>query len=82
MLKKVNVLGNFVLSEEESINKEKTRFAIKKAKTKTQRREIISSQKCVINNAIKLHDRRAIILDAFGKKYLVWRSRRRCISSG
>ena len=65
MTKKINELGNFVLSEEKSINKEKSKGAIKKAKTKTQRKEIISLQKSVMNNAIKLHDKRSVIINAF-----------------
>ena len=47
------------MSEEKSIGKEKSKGAIKKAKTKTQRRKIVPSQKSVINNAIKLHDKRS-----------------------
>ena len=63
MITEINELVGFVLSEEESINKEKSRGAIKKAKTK--RRKIISSQKSVIKNAIKLYDKRDIIINAF-----------------
>ena len=68
---KINELGSFVLLEEESIKKEKSRGAIKKAKTKTQTREIISLQRSVINNAIKLHDKRKIIIDAFMNKNIL-----------
>ena len=71
MIKKINELGSFVLLEEESIKKEKSRGAIKKAKTKTQTREIISLQRSVINNAIKLHDKRKIIIDAFMNKNIL-----------
>ena len=63
MITEINELVGFVLSEEESINKEKSRGAIKKAKTK--RRKIISSQKSVIKNAIKLYDKRDIIINVF-----------------
>ena len=65
MTKKINELGSFVKSEENSINEEKSKGAIKKVKIKIQRKEIISSQKSVINNAVKLYDRRDIIIDAF-----------------
>ena len=44
---KINELENVVLLEEQGINKEKGRGAIKKVKTKTQRRKIISSQRSV-----------------------------------
>ena len=71
MIEKINELGNFVQSEEKSINEEKSRCAIKKANTKSQIKEIISSQKSVINNAIKLHDKRAIIIDAFVSKNIL-----------
>ena len=56
MMKKMNERKDFVLLEEESINKEKRRGVIKKAKTKTQRRKIISSQRSVIKNSLKLFD--------------------------
>ena len=39
MITKINELGNIVLLEEKIINKEKIRGAIKKVKTKTQRRK-------------------------------------------
>ena len=65
IIKKINKLGSFVLLEEESIYKEKSSGVVKKAKTKVQRKKIISSQKSVINNAVKLHDKRGIIIDAF-----------------
>ena len=45
MIKKVNELGTFVLLEEESTKNGKSRSAIRKAKTKTQRSEIISIQR-------------------------------------
>ena len=68
MITKINELENFVLLEEESINKQKRRSAIKKVKTRTQRRKIISSQNSVIKNAIRLYDQRDIIINAFINK--------------
>ena len=65
MTKKIKELGSFVLLEAESIYKEKSSGVVKKAKTKTQRKKIISSQKSVNNNAVKVHDKRGIIIDAF-----------------
>ena len=53
---KLEELKIFVLLEEKSINEQKSRGAMKKAKAKAERRKIISSQKSVIKNAIKLHD--------------------------
>ena len=46
-------------------------YVVKIAKTKRQRREVISLQKSVINNAIKLHDKRNIIIDAFMDKNIL-----------
>ena len=54
--------------EQESINKEKSKGTIKKIKTKTQGRNIISSQRSVIKIAIKLYDKRDIIINAFINK--------------
>ena len=71
MTKKINKLRNFVLSEEERINNEKSRGAVKKSKTKAQRRENISLQRSVINNVIKLHDKLNIIIDAFINKNIL-----------
>ena len=42
----MNELIDFVLLEEESINKEKSRGAIKVAKTKTQRKKKFITKKC------------------------------------
>ena len=61
-------LGDFVLLEEKSINKEKSGNAIKKVKTKAQERKIILSQKSVIKNEIKLYDKKDIIINAFINK--------------
>ena len=47
MIKKTEELRNFVLLEEEKIKKEKNRGAIKKAKTKTQRKKnSFNTKKC------------------------------------
>ena len=67
MITKINEVRKFVLLEEESINK-KRRGAIKKSKTKTQKRKTISSKKSVIKHAIKLYDKRDIIINAFINK--------------
>ena len=61
-------LGDFVLLEEKSINKEKSGNAIKKVKTKAQERKIILSQRSVIKNEIKLYDKKDIIINAFINK--------------
>ena len=50
MIQKINELKNFTLLEEENIKKEKTKGAIKEAKT-----AIYKTQKSVINNATKLY---------------------------
>ena len=62
MIKKIEELRSFVLLEEEKIKKEKNRGAIKKAKTKTQRKKTLSIQKSVINNVLKLFDKRVLLL--------------------
>ena len=72
MIKIINELGSFVLLEEGSFKKEKSRGAIKKAKRKTQRSEIISLQRSVINNAIKLHDKINIIIVAYINKNILF----------
>ena len=63
MIQKINELKNFTLLEEENIKKEKTKGAIKEAKT-----AIYKTQKSVINNATKLYEKRTIIIDAFMNK--------------
>ena len=68
MTQKINEQESLVKSEEEIINKEKTKSTIKKAKTKTQRKEIAASQKSVIRNAIKRYDKRDIMMNAFINK--------------
>ena len=72
MIKIINELGSFVLLEEGSFKKEKSRGAIKKAKRKTQRSEIISLQRSVINNAIRLHDKINIIIVAYINKNILF----------
>ena len=71
MKKKKNELGGFVFLEEESIKNEKSKGAIKKSKTKTQRRTIISSQRSVTSNAMKLYEKRDIIFNAFINKNIL-----------
>ena len=70
MIKKIELEG-FVLLEEESIKNENSKGAIKKSKIKTERRTIISSQRSVASNAIKLYDKRDIIFDAFINKNIL-----------
>ena len=60
-----------MLLEEGSIENKKGKSAINKTKTKTQRRKVISSQKSVINNALKLHNKRGINNDAFINKNIL-----------
>ena len=66
MIERIEKLKNFVLLEEKNIN-EKTpnRNAIRKAKTKTQKRNAISIQKSFLKNAATLLDKRYVIIDAF-----------------
>ena len=68
MMTKIDEVGSFVLLEEESINKVKSRGAIKKIKTKAQKRKIISSRRSVIKNVIKLYDKRYTTINAFINK--------------
>ena len=51
MIKKLEELKDFILSEE------KTKGAIKKAKTKTQRKKILATQKSFLSNALRLYDK-------------------------
>ena len=71
MIIKINELRDFIFSKEKSINKEKSIDAIKKVETKTQRRKIISLHRSVTKNAIKLYDKRNIIIDAFINKNIL-----------
>ena len=64
MVTKILELKNFILSKEEKIDK----GVIKKTKTKTQERKTISIQKSVLNNALKLFNKRGYIIDAFVNK--------------
>ena len=67
MITKIVGLKNFILSEEEKIDK----GTIKKTKTKTQERKTISIQKRFLNNALKLFDKRGDITDAFVNKNIL-----------
>ena len=67
MITKILGLKNFILSEEEKIDK----GTIKKTKTKTQERKTISIQKRFLNNALKLFDKRGDITDAFVNKNIL-----------
>ena len=57
MISKIEELRNFILLDEKSITNKNTQ-SIKKVKTKIQRKEIFGAQRGVINNALKLYDRR------------------------
>ena len=57
MINKIEELRNFILLDKKSITNKNTQ-SIKKVKTKTQGKEIFGAQKGVINNALKLYDRR------------------------
>ena len=73
MIKKLEELKDFILSEE------KTKDAIKKAKTKTQRKKILATQKLFLSNALRLYDKRTVMINALiDKKNLPWRFRKRC----
>ena len=67
MITKILGLKDFILSEEEKIDK----GTIKKTKTKTQERKTISIQKRFLNNALKLFDKRGDITDAFVNKNIL-----------
>ena len=62
MIKKIEELKNFVLSETN------TNSAIKKSKTKTPRKRILTTQKSVLNNALKLYDTSTAMINAFINK--------------
>ena len=68
MIEKIVELKIFVLLEEKNIDKEKSKGAMRKAKTKTQRKKTISIQKSDIFNAARLFDKRSDIIDAFSNK--------------
>ena len=48
--------------------RKKTKGAIKKAKTKTQEKKILTTQRNVLNNALKLYDKRSAMIDEFINK--------------
>ena len=62
--KKYELKDFILLEEEESITKETRQSTIKKAKTKTQIKEIFTVQKSAIKNSLKLYDKRADIINA------------------
>ena len=62
MIKKIKELKIFVLSEAN------TNSAIKKEKTKNPKKRILTTQKNVLNNALKLYDRRTTMINAFINK--------------
>ena len=68
MMDKIIELGKFVSLEEENTDKERSKGAIKKVKTITQRRKTISIQKSVLNNAVRLFNIRGNIINAFINK--------------
>ena len=70
MVGKIRELESFVLLEEKNIYEEKSKGAKKKVKTKPQRRKTISIQKSVLNNVIRLFDKRSDIIDAFVNRRL------------
>ena len=55
--KKYELKDLILLEEEESITKETRQSTIKKAKTKTQIKEIFTVQKSAIKNSLKLYDK-------------------------
>ena len=65
MITKIEELGNLVLLDEKSIKAEENKGAKKKEKTKTQRKEILASQRSVLKDALKLYDRRGAIINVF-----------------
>ena len=57
--------------EEKNIEEKKTKGAIKKAKTKTQRKDIIAAQRSAIKNPLALYDKRADTINAFVIKHIL-----------
>ena len=72
MTDKVGELKDFILLKEENIAKKNTRSTIEKAKTKTQRKEILTVQNSFIKNELKLYDKRDIVINAFVNKYILF----------
>ena len=68
MINKIEEQKKFILLEEKSIDEEKAKGAIKKVKTKTQRKEILASQKSILKDAIRLYDKRTFIINALINK--------------
>ena len=63
---------DFILLKEENIAKKNTRSTIEKAKTKTQRKEILTVQNSFIKNELKLYDKRDTVINAFVNKYILF----------
>ena len=64
LINKIEEVKDFILLEEKGITSKNTQ-SIKRAKTKTQRKEIFSEQRSVLRSAFKLHDKRNDIINAF-----------------
>ena len=62
---------DFILLKED-ITKKKTRSTIEKAKTKTQRKEILTVQNSFIKNELKLYDKIDTIINAFVNKDILF----------
>ena len=60
LLDKIEELKRFILLEKNSIKKEMTKHVIKKAKNKTLRNKIITSQNGLIKNALNLFAKRTL----------------------
>ena len=72
MTDKTGELKDFILLKEENITKKKTRSTIEKAKTKTQRKEILTVQNSFIKNELKLYDKRDTIINPFVNKDILF----------
>ena len=69
MLKMIETLKNFILSQEKTIKKT-TKGAKQKVKIKTEIKEDIKAHKSVLKNALQLNDKRTIMINAFVNKYI------------
>ena len=67
IINKLEELRNFILLKEADTTN-KINKSIKKAKNKTQRKQFFAAQRSVLRNAIKLYDKRVIIIHAFINK--------------
>ena len=67
MILKIEKLKNFIFSEQKIIANKSN---IMKAKTRTQRKNIIVGQKSVIKNAMRLYDKITIIINAFENDHI------------